>query len=173
MLNNEERALIIYLESATFENNFTPLSYARIAEKLDDEEYTGSKSAIGRWAKKYEWEAKLHLKRQEAVIAIGGNDSIQAKALVALDKKSEVDVKRNSELIGDTYEVLEAFIERVKADIARGVFKRDDIKLAKDIAVLVTGREDKMLDRLAGAGADRISSEELKKEFDVIEVEFE
>lgn len=68
---------------------------------------------------------------------------------------------------------MEAFLVRVKEDIARGVFRRDDIKLAKDIAVLVTGREDKMLDRLAGMGGEKLTSEEVKKEFDMIEVELE
>lgn len=172
MLANEARALEIFLESATFENDFRPMSYSHIAKQLEAEEFAGTKSSIGRWAQKYKWDEALEIKRKEAIIASGG-DNVQNKALMILDQKTEVTVKRNSELISDTYEVMEAFLVRVKEDIARGVFRRDDIKLAKDIAVLVTGREDKMLDRLAGMGGEKLTSEEVKKEFDMIEVELE
>ncbi len=172
MLANELRALEIYLESATFENDFRPISYSKIADRLKEEEFSGTKSSVGRWAIKHKWEELLHRKRQEAVIA-SGSDDLQNKALKIIDEKTEVTVKRNGELISDTYDVMEAFLQRVKDDVSRGVIRRDDIKLAKDIAVLVTGREDKMLDRLAGVGADTISSEDALKELGSIDVEIE
>ncbi len=173
MLDNEYRALEIYLESATFENDFRPLSYSRISEKLKVEEYSGSKSAVGRWSKKFKWDDRLTLKRQEAVLALSGEESTKSKALAALDRVTEVTVQRNSNLIGDTYDVMEAFITRVKENIAHGIYNRDDIKMAKDIAVLVTGREDKMLDRLADSGGDKISSKDVLAQFETIEVEIE
>lgn len=172
MLANEFRALEIFLDSATFENDFRPMSYALISEKLKEEELSGTKSSVGRWALKYKWDDALNMKRQEAVMALGSK-STKPAALMVLDQQTEVTVKRNSALISDTYDVMEAFIFRVKEDIARGVFRREDIKMAKDIAVLVTGREDKMLDRLAGMGGDRLTSEEMKAERDAIDVEFE
>ena len=172
MLANEARALEIFLESATFENDFRPKSYAQISAQLKDEEFTGTKSSIGRWAQKYKWDDALEIKRKEAVIASGG-DNVTSRALAIIDQKTEVTVKRNSELISDTYEVMEAFVARVKEDIARGVFKRDDIKMAKDIAVLVTGREDKMLDRLAGMDGEKIDSDAALKELMAIDVEID
>jgi len=173
MLPNEKRGFDLYIESATFENGFIPLSFAKIAEKLKEEQYSGSKASVHRWSKKYKWEEQLHLKRQKAILVAGGDKDIQEKAISVLDEKTKVDVERNAILIGGSYDVMEGFIEKVKAEMARGIYKLDNIKLAKDIAVLVTGREDKMLDRLADMGADRLSSQDLKAEFEAIEVDFE
>ncbi|PHQ88774.1 MAG: hypothetical protein COB42_08195 [Sulfurimonas sp.] len=172
MLANELRALEIFLESASFENDFKPLSYFLIAEQLKKEKIQGTKSSVGRWAIKYKWENALKIKKQEAVIALGPQQTKEV-ALKVLDEHTKVTVQRNSVLISDTYDVMEKFISAVKVDIANNTYNRDDIKLAKDIAVLTTGREDKMLDRLASMGGETLSSEEMKEDFNLVEVEFE
>ena len=172
MLINEARALEIYLESATFENGYKPLSYSRIAEQLLEENYKAHKSSVGRWAIKFQWEKLLEAKVKTSIIA-DEEQSTSQKALVATVEKTLVTVERNATLIADTYDVMENFVEKVKEDLAKGRFKIEEIKLAKDIAVLVTGREDKILDRLANAGDDRISSDALKKEHEAIDVDIE
>ena len=54
-----------------------------------------------------------------------------------------------------------------------GVIKRDDIKIIKDIATFTGGREDKLLDRIANAGADKITSAEMLEQHKTIEMDIE
>jgi len=85
-----------------------------------------------------------------------------------------VDLERNNRLTADCYELMELFTKQVAQTYDQhGIIKRDDIKIVKDIAVFTGGREDKFLDRLANSGDDVMSSDELKAEFDAIDVEIE
>lgn len=171
---NQIRALEIYLESATFDNEYKPLSRVKIAEQLNAEGFDGSKSSVDRWIKDFGFESHLQLKVQSSFT----KDKDISKTTEALRKTVETDlvsVARNKELMSSAYEVMELFTDRVLATAQTDVnrVRRDDVKLVKDIALLTAGREDKMLDRLALAGHERVSSKELKAEFEMIDIEVE
>jgi hypothetical protein len=79
----------------------------------------------------------------------------------------------NRKLQEDGYEVLQSFVGKVKEDIAKGKMIREDIKLVVAIQSLTTGRDDKMFDRLAAAGGEKVNSEDVMKEFANIELIFD
>jgi transposase len=170
---NQKKALEIYLDSAVFENDYKPASCEKIEEKLKEQGFTGTKSTINRWINKFNFKSHLEFKVQTSFT----KDKSLAKTTEALRlsvQKDLVTVERNAQLIADSYSILEAFSAHVLKEIkVNKRFVRDDIKLAKDIAVLVTGREDKMLDRLALIGSEKISSKELLEEFANVIIEVE
>ncbi len=170
---NQKRALEIYLESATFENDYKPISCVRIEEKLKEEGFSGGKSSINRWIKDFDFKSHLEFKIQASF----SKDKSIAKTTETLRKSVEKDlvtVERNGKLISDTYEILEEFASHVLNEIKhKNRFTREDIKLIKEIAVLTTGREDKMLDRLALIGNEKISSKDLIEEFNSVIIEVE
>lgn len=170
---NQKRALEIYLESAIFENDYKPISCVKIEEKLKEEGFSGGKSSINRWIKDFDFKSHLELKIQSSFT----KDKSILKTTETLRKSVEKDlvtVERNGKLISDTYEILEEFTSHVLHEIKhKKRFTREDIKLVKEIAVLTTGREDKMLDRLALIGNEKISSKDLIEEFNNVIIEVE
>lgn len=170
---NQIKALQIYLDSATYENDYKPYSCIRISEELKHLGLEGSKSTVDRWMKEFDFKAHLELKIQSSFT----KDKSIARTTETLRKAVEKDlvtVERNAKLIALSYDILERYSKHILENIEKtNKFVRDDIKLVKEIAVLTTGREDKMLDRLASIGNDKISSEQLLKEFNEIEVEIE
>lgn len=167
------RALEIYTSSADIHNGYTPLSLEKIAQQLRDEGFQASSSAIGRWKTKYQFDS--HLQAQIQLIIIDDEEKlIERKALSTSVEKKLVDIKRNNELTADCYELMELFTEQVVTHYdEKQYIMRDDIKIIKDIAVFTGGREDKLLDRLADSGGDKISSEQMKEQFEMIDVEIE
>jgi len=169
----QKRALTIYCESATIFNDYKPFTFARLSEELAKEGLQASSSSLQRWHKKYNFEEYLQFQIQTVIINDKEN-SIKDKALTISVQKSLVDINRNNELTADCYELMELFAHQVAANYDKHqVIKRDDIKIIKDIAVFTGGREDKLLDRIAERGTDKLSSEDMKKEFDAIDVDIE
>ncbi|MCK9546683.1 MAG: hypothetical protein M0Q25_08275 [Sulfurospirillaceae bacterium] len=170
---NQVRALEIYLDSATYENDYKPASCLKIAKQLKDEQLQGSKSSVNRWINEFDFKAHLELKIQASF----SKDTSIARTTDNMRKAVEKDlvtVERNGKLIATAYNILEKYTEHILSHIEKtNRFTRDDIKLVKEIAVLTTGREDKMLDRLASIGNDKITSEQLLKEYNDIVIEVE
>lgn len=169
----QKRALTIYCESATLFNDYKPMTYEQVAKELEKENLKTSASSIHRWSKKYNFEEYLQFQIQALMIA-DEDKSHEQKAITLSVKRNLVDITRNNELTADCYELMELFTKQVAENYdTHGSIKRDDIKIIKDIAVFTGGREDKLLDRLAGQGSEKLSSEEIQKEFNEIEVEIE
>jgi hypothetical protein len=173
MNDEQQKALDLYLKSATIENDYKPLTYQQLSEELKKNGITKGKSTLQRWGATFEFEKRLENKLQ--TIMIDEDDKTpEQKALSKVYKKDAVTVERNSDLMAMSYDILEKFTEGVIEDIeAKKPVSLDKIKITKDIAVLTAGREDKLLDRLANAGGDTLSSDELKEEFEMIDVEIE
>ena len=169
----QKRALTIFCESATIFNDYKPSSYEQISKELEKENLKASSSSIQRWSKKYNFDEYLQYQIQAVII----NDTEEAhknNALTVSVKKSIVDISRNNELTADCYELMELFTKQVAENYDKhNVIKRDDIKIVKDIAVFTGGREDKLLDRIANQGSEKLSSEDIQKEFNEIDVEIE
>ena len=169
----QKRALELYCESATMFTDYKPFTFAKLVEALEKEGLKASSSSLQRWSKKYNFDEYLKFQIQAVMIADQENP-INEKALTVSVEKNLVDIKRNNELTADCYELMELFAKQVADNFDKHqVIKRDDIKIIKDIAVFTGGREDKLLDRIAEKGTEKLSSEEMMKEFDAIDVDIE
>ncbi len=169
----QNRALTIFCESATIDKEYKPDTFEQISKQLEKEDLKASSSSIQRWSKKYNFSKYLEFHIQ-AIIMNDTNNSNQKKALSAAVKKSMVDINRNNELTADCYELMELFTKQVADNYDKHqIIKRDDIKIVKDIAIFTGGREDKLLDRIAEAGGDKISSEKMLEQHKLIEMDIE
>lgn len=167
----QARALKLYCSSATLQNNYYPMTFEEIAKKLSEEGLQGSSSSVQRWSVKFDF--KSHLEAQIQLAIIDGGDA-KSLALKKIDSKKAVDIVRNNELTSDGYEVLETYVSNVldRMDKSQAIGLKE-IQLVKDIVILTSGREDKLLDRLAGMGGEKLSSEDLKREFASIDMDIE
>jgi len=169
----QARALKIFCESANIENGYKTATFEEIANKLKSEGYQGSSSSVHRWYDKFDFESHLQAQIQLAVID-DKNQTSTTLALRAIYDKKAVDITRNNELTADGYEALEIFISSVleRLDNNKGI-SLNEMKLVKDIVILTSGREDKLLDRLANAGTETLSSTEILEEFESIDLDIE
>ncbi len=173
MTVNQQKALDVYLDSATFENGYKPYTYKQLSDKLQDFDIKVGKSTLQRWSSKFSFEKHLE-KKVQTILVDEADKTPEQKALAKITRKDLVTVERNAELISKGYAILDNFLDNTLEAIENNKkVSKDDIKLAKDITLMTTGREDKMMDRLANAGGDTLSSEELKEEFEMIELEIE
>lgn len=167
------RALDIYLESATLVRDWKPYSFEEIAKILESEELKGSSSSIQRWSKKYKFELLLQNQIKRALASMN-DEKVDEKALDNQVRKQLVDIKRNNELTADAYELMELFMAQTMNDYdTTQRISSENIKIVKDIAVFTGGREDKLLDRMANIGEDKLTSEEIKKEHEAVDIEIE
>ena len=173
MTKEQRRAFEIFCEGATPENDYKPTPFLKIESQLKDEGLSGSSSAIQRWSKTFQFKEMLDTQLQ--LLVINDEDkTIEERALGATVQKRLVDIRRNNELTADCYTIMELFTKQVREDYEKTKkISIHNIKVVKDIAVLTGGREDKLLDRLANQGGEKISSEDLKKEFNEIEIDIE
>jgi hypothetical protein len=169
----QKRALAIFCESATILKDYKPDTFEQISKQLEKEDLKASSSSIQRWSKKYNFDEYLNFHIQSIMINDKENNN-QQKAITVAVKKSIVDITRNNELTADCYELMELFAKQTADNFDNtGVIKRDDIKIIKDIATFTGGREDKLLDRIANAGADKITSAEMLEQHKTIEMDIE
>lgn len=173
MTQVQKRALQIYCKSANLFNDYKPKTMEEIASQLKEEGYQASSSSVHRWSKKFQFQEHLNIQVQTALIT-DEDKKAEHKAITREVKAKLVDVERNNILTADCYELMELFAKQVAENYDKhGVIKRDDIKIIKDIATFTGGREDKMLDRLANSDGETLSSEEIRKSFETIDVEIE
>lgn len=173
MTPSQIKALKIYCDHATLENGYTPATFDYIAKRLIEEGLTGSSSSVQRWSVKFDF--KAHLEAQIQLAVINDKDKkAQNLSIRTIESKKAVDIVRNNELTSDGYEVLETYVADIldRMDNKKPVGLKE-IQLVKDIVVLTSGREDKLLDRLAGMGGDKISSQELLEEFEKVDIDVE
>jgi len=173
MTPSQARALQIYKSSATIENGYTPKTYKEIESDLRAEGLQGSSSSIHRWSEKFNFKGCLEASLSLSIIDDQDNTT-KGLALRKLDERKAVDILRNNELTSDGYEVLENFTTGVLERLDEGKkVSLLEIKLVKDIVILTSGREDKLLDRLAGAGTETLTSEEILKQFEEVDLDLE
>ncbi|AQW87118.1 hypothetical protein CPIN18021_0271 [Campylobacter pinnipediorum subsp. caledonicus] len=160
----QQMAFNIYIDSASFENDFKPMSEEAIAQKMRNEGHETSSSSINRWKNKFEWNKALENK---ITLAMSENKElkniIQKSSLQTTVKNTKVDIERNNMIIAGSYEIMERELTRLINDQKQnGKLKsKEDIELFKFIATLSTQRHDKMLDRLALIPPESVSGDEL------------
>lgn len=175
MNETQQKAFEIYLESATFESDYKPISEEQLAAKLDALGLKGSSSSINRWKKDFNWTQAL---QNKVTLAMSEDKQtrnlLQRSSLQMVVKNTKVDIDRNNVLLAASYEIMESEAKRIVAKQREtGTLSAEDFERAKFISTLSAGGSDKMLDRLAIMPPEAVSAEQLLSRLNGVKVEFE
>jgi len=159
----QTRAFNIYMESATIDNGFTPMSAKKIAEQLQKEGLKTSKSAVGRWTIKWKWKELLEKKISATIIEDGSEakNIIEKSSIDSTTQKTIDDFKANENLKSDAYLILQAQMKKYQDIMANGKYlTHDDEKFVLKVLEVTANREDKLLDRQALISASKLTKSE-------------
>ena len=100
MNETQQKAFEIYLDSATFETDYKPISEEQLAAKLDALGLKGSSSSINRWKKDFNWAQAL---QNKVTLAMSEDKQtrnlLQKSSLETVVKNTKVDIERNKVLL--------------------------------------------------------------------------
>ena len=175
MNETQQKAFEIYLESATFESDYKPISEEQLASKLDALGLKGSSSSINRWKKDFNWAQAL---QNKVTLAMSQDKEtrnlIQRSSLESAVKNTKVDLDRNNVLIAASYQILEKEARRIiEKQNEQGYVSKDDMEIVKFFSTLSTARHDKMLDRLALMPPEAVSAQQILSRLNEITIEVE
>ncbi len=175
MNETQQKAFEIYLDSATFETDYKPISEEQLAAKLDALGLKGSSSSINRWKKDFNWAQAL---QNKVTLAMSEDKQtrnlIQKSSLESAVKNTKVDLDRNNVLIAASYQILEKEARRIiEKQNEQGYVSKDDMEIVKFFSTLSTARHDKMLDRLALMPPEAVSAQQILSRLNDITIEVE
>ena len=175
MNETQQKAFEIYLDSATFETDYKPISEEQLASKLDALGLKGSSSSINRWKKDFNWVQAL---QNKVTLAMSEDKQtrnlIQKSSLESAVKNTKVDLDRNNVLIAASYQILEKEARRIiEKQNEQGYVSKDDMEIVKFFSTLSTARHDKMLDRLALMPPEAVSAQQILSRLNDITIEVE
>ena len=175
MNETQQKAFEIYLDSATFETDYRPISEEQLASKLDALGLKGSSSSINRWKKDFNWVQAL---QNKVTLAMSEDKQtrnlIQKSSLESAVKNTKVDLDRNNVLIAASYQILEKEARRIiEKQNEQGYVSKDDMEIVKFFSTLSTARHDKMLDRLALMPPEAVSAQQILSRLNEITIEVE
>ena len=175
MNETQQKAFEIYLDSATFETDYKPISEEQLAAKLDALGLKGSSSSINRWKKDFSWAQAL---QNKVALAMSEDKQtrnlIQKSSLESAVKNTKVDLDRNNVLIAASYQILEKEARRIiEKQNEQGYVSKDDMEIVKFFSTLSTARHDKMLDRLALMPPEAVSAQQILSRLNEITIEVE
>lgn len=175
MNETQQKAFEIYLDSATFETDYKPISEEQLAAKLDALGLKGSSSSINRWKKDFNWAQAL---QNKVTLAMSQDKEtrnlIQRSSLESAVKNTKVDLDRNNVLIAASYQILEKEARRIiEKQNEQGYVSKDDMEIVKFFSTLSTARHDKMLDRLALMPPEAVSAQQILSRLNEITIEVE
>ena len=175
MNETQQKAFEIYLDSATFETDYKPISEEQLASKLDTLGLKGSSSSINRWKKDFNWTQAL---QNKVTLAMSEDKQtrnlIQKSSLESAVKNTKVDLDRNNVLIAASYQILEKEARRIiEKQNEQGYVSKDDMEIVKFFSTLSTARHDKMLDRLALMPPEAVSAQQILSRLNEITIEVE
>ena len=175
MNETQQKAFEIYLDSATFETDYRPVSEEQLAAKLDALGLKGSSSSINRWKKDFNWVQAL---QNKVTLAMSQDKEtrnlIQRSSLESAVKNTKVDLDRNNVLIAASYQILEKEARRIiEKQNEQGYVSKDDMEIVKFFSPLSTARHDKMLDRLALMPPEAVSAQQILSRLNDITIEVE
>lgn len=164
MNHDQKKAMDVWLASASLDNNFETITDRALSDVLRDEHgIEVSKSTIERWRNKFNWMSFLDLKISSAVVNDDEKlDDIKKSVGIEAAKRTIVDVNRNGELNSLAYSIMFGELEEIKGKQVQGKrISNEEAKFVKDVAVLTSGREDRLMDRAALMGAaSKVSRED-------------
>lgn len=175
MSETQQKAFEIYLDSATFETDYKPISEEQLAAKLDALGLKGSSSSINRWKKDFNWAQAL---QNKVTLAMSEDKQtrnlLQKSSLETVVKNTKVDLDRNNVLIAASYQILEKEARRIiEKQNEQGYVSKDDMEIVKFFSTLSTARHDKMLDRLALMPPEAVSAQQILSRLNDITIEVE
>lgn len=177
MTPEQKKAMDVWLSTATLDNDFETITDRALSDVLKAEQsIEASKSSIERWRKKFNWGGFLDLKVASAVVTDEEKmDDIKSAVGVEAAKATLVDVKRNGELNALAYSIMFGELETIAQKQLDG--KRvtsDEAKYAKDVAILTSGREDRLMDRAAlMGGAKLLTAKDIQEALNNITLELD
>lgn len=154
----QKRAEELYLNSVCYESDYKPISYARVAALLKEEGLSGSTSAIGRWAARFDWKEKVENIVTAATLGDGeASEIIKKSSLEKSTQKILTDFEANESLKNSAYGVLQEQMKHyVKEMEDKKSLSLNSTKVVIKILELTTVREDKLLDRQAMLSAAKL-----------------
>jgi len=149
MTQQQQQAEEFYLDSVCYETDYKPVSLSRLVEMLGNSGIKTSTSALGRWAKKFDWEGKV--KSIVTTSTLDGGDACDLIAKSSLDKNTKKilkDFEANEVLKNSAYSILQ---EQMKYYAKEMQIKKhislESTKTVIKILEVTSTREDKLLDR--------------------------
>jgi len=159
-MNDDQRtALKVWLGSATYDNEFRPLSMEALAKVLkDDHEIATSSSALGRWKKKYAWDDTLEVQISTALLKNEEVREMLDKSVVAEGAEKIFDDFRANEAIKNkSYSLVDRQLDYYEKQMQlHHSLSEKDIKMVTELLKLTSDREDKLLDRQAMLSAAKL-----------------
>ncbi|GEM_PF-450378 len=150
MTSTQKKAFNIYIESATMDNEFTPMSDNSIVKKLVNDGVEGvSKASMQRWRTKFQWKEHLELKVSSVMVKDENARELIVKSSTSAATQAVMDdFKVNEEIKDNAYMMIKQQMQKYKIIFDEGGFLgKDDFSQLLKILELTTGREDKLLDR--------------------------
>jgi len=178
MTPEQQKAEALYLDSVSYETDFKPVSFSRLKEMLENKGIKSSTSALGRWAKKFDWAQKVKKIVTASTLDEGKASEIIAKS--SLDKSTKkilVDFEANESLKESAYSILQEQMKYYAKEMkTKNHLSQANTKTVIKILEVTSMREDKLLDRQAMLMATKLANSTdvlaaLKDE--VIEVEID
>lgn len=173
---NEEASIAyeIWINSATLENDFTPITERKLAELLTTKGISSSSSRINRWKQKYGWNKLLEHKVNLALIENKElNRTIKHTALNTAVENTKVDIERNTKLLGVAYSIAEIELTELYHKRQNGSLSKDEFKRFEALFKIVADRDDRMNDRLAHIATEAVSSVEVFERLNQISLDIE
>lgn len=173
---NEEASIAyeIWINSATLENDFTPITERKLAELLATKGISSSSSRINRWKQKYGWNKLLEHKVNLALIENKElNRTIKHAALGAAVENTKVDLERNTKLLATAYSIAEIELIELYHKRQNGALNKDEFKRFEALFKIVADRDDRMNDRLAHIATEAVSSVEVFERLNAITLDIE
>lgn len=164
----------IWINSATLENDFTPITERKLAELLTTKGISSSSSRINRWKQKYGWNQLLEHKINLALIENKElNRTIKHTALNTAVENTKVDLERNTKLLGVAYSIAEIELIELYHKRQNGTLNKDEFKRFEALFKIVADRDDRMNDRLAHIATEAVSSVEVFERLNAITLDIE
>ena len=173
---NEEASIAyeIWINSATLENDFTPITERKLAQLLTTKGINSSSSRINRWKQKYGWAKLLEHKINLALIENKElNRTIKSTALGTAVENTKVDLERNTALLGTAYSIAEIELKELYHKRANGTLSKDEFKRFEALFKILADRDDRMNDRLAHIATGAVSSVEVFERLSQISLDIE
>lgn len=173
---NEEASIAyeIWINSATLQNDFTPITERKLAELLTTKGISSSSSRINRWKQKYGWNKLLEHKVNLALIENKElNRTIKSAALNAAVENTKVDLERNTALLATAYSIAEIELIELYHKRQNGTLSKDEFKRFEALFKIVADRDDRMNDRLAHIATEAVSSVEVFERLNQISLDIE
>lgn len=174
MSQMQKTAFDIWLNSADYSNNYTPITERDLASKMKTLGYEISCSAVNRWKSKFKWKDYLENKINLSLIENKDiKEIIRHSSLQTAVSNTKIDIERNSNILGTCYEIAEIEVAELLEKRQNGNLSKEDFKRFALLTKIFADRDDRMNDRLANISFNSVSGDDVLNRLETIEIEIE